>query len=88
MKCIITDPENQEFIPFLSLFGNGDQSNIYGLNLYTEVELQSSSTALGRLLRLISQGQLKVVQIIEANWSKTSRYTQDLQIANSKVEPC
>ncbi len=45
---------------------------------YTKVELQSSSIVLGRLLHLVLQGKLKVAPIIEAYWSKTPNYAQDL----------
>ncbi len=62
----------------LSLIGNGGQRSVYGLTLYTEVELEPSSIALARLLRLVADGKIKVPQIVEADWSETPRYAQDL----------
>ncbi|NEO32451.1 MAG: hypothetical protein F6K36_18860 [Symploca sp. SIO3C6] len=42
------------------------------------MELQSSSVALARLLRLIAPQKLQIPKIIEADWSQTPRYAQDL----------
>lgn len=67
-----------QFSPFPSLFGNGGQRSIYGLTLYTEVELQPSSIALARLLRLVADRKLNVPNIVEADWSETPRYARDL----------
>ncbi len=61
-----------------ALFGSGGQRSIYGLTLYTEVELEPSSIALARLLRLVADGRLCVPKIIEADWSQTPRFAQDL----------
>lgn len=67
-----------QFSPHPSLFGNGGQRTVYGLTLYTEVELEPSSIALARLLCLVADKKLKVPKIIEADWSETPRYAQDL----------
>ncbi|MDY7015331.1 MAG: zinc-binding dehydrogenase [Cyanobacteriota bacterium] len=67
-----------QIAPHPALFGNGGQRSIYGLTLYTEAELEPSSIALGRLLRLVADGKLKVPEIVEGNWSETPRYAQDL----------
>ncbi|MEO0535762.1 MAG: zinc-binding dehydrogenase [Cyanobacteria bacterium P01_A01_bin.123] len=67
-----------QFSSYPALFGNGGQRTIYGLTLYTEVELQPSSMALARLLRLVADQKLTVPNIIEADWSETPRYAQDL----------
>ena len=40
-------------------FENGGQHTLYGFTLYTEVELESASSGLTRLLRLVEQGRLK-----------------------------
>ena len=66
------------FSPYPALFGNGGQRSIYGLTLYTEVELQPSSDGLARLLRLVADEKLQVPNIVEADWSETPRYAQDL----------
>ena len=67
-----------QFSPYPALYGNGGQRTIYGLTLYTEVELHPSSLGLARLLRLVADQKLKVPNIIEADWSETPRYAQDL----------
>ncbi|MBE7380634.1 MAG: zinc-binding dehydrogenase [Leptolyngbya sp. SIO1E4] len=67
-----------QFSPHPGLFGNGGQRTVYGLTLYTEVELQPSSEGLARLLRLVAKEKLQVPTIVEADWSETPRYAQDL----------
>ena len=67
-----------QFSLYPSLFGRGGQRSVYGLTLYTEVELQPSSIALARLLRLVANKKLQVPKIVEADWSETPRYARDL----------
>lgn len=60
------------------LYGNGGQRRIYGLTLYSEVEVEPSSVGLGRLLRLVESDRLQVPAITEDNWSETPRLASDL----------
>lgn len=62
----------------MHLFGNGGQRRIYGLTLYSEVEIEPSSTGLGRLLRLVEKGRLQVPAITEADWAETPKLASDL----------
>ncbi|MEM8716244.1 MAG: zinc-binding dehydrogenase, partial [Cyanobacteria bacterium P01_G01_bin.4] len=66
------------FSSYPALFGNGGQRSVYGLTLYTETELQSSSDALARLLQLVEEQDVEVPTIVEANWLETPQYAQDL----------
>lgn len=52
------------------LFGNGGQRSIYGLTLYTEVDLESAGSGLTRLLNLVERGQLKTHIAREASWQE------------------
>ncbi len=74
----VTGGYDSQFSPYPALFGNGGQRTVYGLTLYTEAELQPSSLALTRLLRLVSDKKLKIPTMIEADWSETPRYAQEL----------
>lgn len=60
------------------LYGNGGQRRIYGLTLYSEVEVESSSVSLSRLLRLVESDRLQVPAITEADWSETAKLASDL----------
>lgn len=51
------------------LFGGGGQRSIYGLTLYTETELESSSIGLSRLLALLERGSLKTTIARTGDWS-------------------
>ncbi len=59
-------------------FGSGGQRKLYGLMLYSEVEIEPSSVALGRLLNLVEAGKLVVPEITQANWSDTPKLAKDL----------
>ncbi|MGD1941744.1 MAG: zinc-binding dehydrogenase [Leptolyngbyaceae cyanobacterium] len=65
-------------INLMTLFGGGGQRRIYGLTLYSEVEVEPSSVGLGRLLRLLENGRLQVPAITEADWSETPQLASDL----------
>lgn len=53
------------------LFGNGGQRTLYGLTLYTEIEFESPSSGLSRLLSLAEKGCLKPHIGMEESWYKT-----------------
>ena len=57
-------------IDLMHLFGNGGQRRIYGLTLYSEVEIESSSVALQRLLRLVEDGRLRLPVTTKADWAE------------------
>ena len=65
-------------LKLMDLYGNGGQRRIYGLTLYSEVDIEPSSVGLGRLLRLAEGGRLQVPAITEADWSETPRLAGDL----------
>ncbi|MEO1299548.1 MAG: zinc-binding dehydrogenase [Cyanobacteria bacterium J06636_16] len=67
-----------QFAPYPALYGNGGQRTVYGLTLYTEVELQPSSIALARLLRLVANQKLTVPETTAADWAETPQCAQDL----------
>ena len=60
------------------LYGNGGQRRLYGLTLYSEVEVEPSSIGLSRLLRLVESDRLQVPAITAADWSETPRLASDL----------
>ncbi|MGD1861986.1 MAG: zinc-binding dehydrogenase [Leptolyngbyaceae cyanobacterium] len=60
------------------LFGKGGRRQIYGLSLYSEVEIEPSAVALGRLLRLIESQRLQLPKITTADWSETPKIASDL----------
>ncbi|MEL6384679.1 MAG: zinc-binding dehydrogenase [Cyanobacteria bacterium J06554_11] len=60
------------------LYGNGGQRQLYGLTLYSEVDVEPSSVGLSRLLRLVESNRLQVPAIREADWSETAKLTSDL----------
>ena len=60
------------------LYGNGGQRRLYGLTLYSEVEVEPSSVGLSRLLRLVETNRLQMPTITEADWSETPRIAIDL----------
>jgi len=74
----VSGGNDSQISPYPVLFGKGGQRSVYGLTLYTEVELEPSSIALARLLRLVADEKLKVPKIIEANWSETPPIARDL----------
>lgn len=59
-------------------FGGGGQRKLYGLMLHGEAEIESSSIALGRLLRLVEHGQLTPPAITEADWLETPKLAENL----------
>ncbi|MEM8808813.1 MAG: zinc-binding dehydrogenase [Cyanobacteria bacterium P01_G01_bin.38] len=60
------------------LYGNGGQRRIYGLTLYSEIEIEPSSVALGRLLQLVESDRLALPDITTADWSETPKLAGDL----------
>ena len=59
-------------------FGSGGRRQLYGLMLHSEAEIEPSSAALGRLLRLVEGGKLAVPEITEADWSETPKLASNL----------
>lgn len=64
----VTAGTSAEVTLYPDLFGDGGQRNIYGLTLYTEVELEPSSNGLRRLLALLQQGRLRTEIARAENW--------------------
>ena len=60
------------------LYLNGGQHSIYGLTLYTEVEFESASSGLTRLLRLVKQGKLKTHIGKEGTWEEAGKIAAEL----------
>ena len=59
-------------------FKNGGQHTLYGFTLYTEVELQSVSSGLARLLRLVERGRLKTHIDRAVSWREADVTSADL----------
>jgi NADPH2:quinone reductase len=59
-------------------FKNGGQHTLYGFTLYTEVELESASSGLARLLTLLEQGRLKTHIDRETSWREAGVTAADL----------
>ncbi len=59
-------------------FENGGQRTLYGFTLYTEVELESASSGLARLLRLAEQGRLKTHIARAVSWREADVTSADL----------
>lgn len=59
-------------------FKNGGQRTLYGFTLYTEVELESVSYGLARLLRLVEQGRLKTHIDRAVSWCEPDVTSGDL----------
>ncbi|MBW4640859.1 MAG: zinc-binding dehydrogenase [Gloeocapsa sp. UFS-A4-WI-NPMV-4B04] len=57
---------------------NGGQRTLYGFTLYTEVELESASSGLARLLRLVEQGRLKTHIDRAVSWREADVTSADL----------
>ena len=74
----ISGSNESTFSPYPALFGNGGQRRVYGLTLYSEVEIEPSSVALGRLLDLVAGDRLQVPEIVTADWSETPKLAADL----------
>ena len=74
----ISGNNESTFSPHPALFGNGGQRRIYGLTLYSEVEIEPSSVALGRLLSLVESDRLQLPEIVTADWSETPKLAADL----------
>lgn len=61
-----------------SLHQNGGQHSIYGLTLYTEVEFESASSGLTRLLKLVERGKLKTHIGREDSWDNAGKIAAEL----------
>ncbi|WP_199306938.1 zinc-binding dehydrogenase [Pseudanabaena sp. FACHB-2040] len=59
-------------------FENGGQRTLYGFTLYTEVEMESASSGLARLLRLVKQGRLKTHIDRAVSWREAGVTAADL----------
>ncbi|MEG3960266.1 zinc-binding dehydrogenase [Microcoleus sp. herbarium2] len=57
---------------------NGGQRTLYGFTLYTEVELESASSGLARLLSLVEQGRLKTHIDRAVSWREADVTSADL----------
>ncbi len=60
------------------LYGKGGQHTIYGLTLYTEVEFESASSGLARLLSLVEKGDLKTHIAKEESWDEAGVIASEL----------
>lgn len=67
-----------KLMPSPDLYGNGGQRTIYGLTLYTEVEFESASSGLTRLLALIEKGRLKTHIAKEQSWEESGAIAAEL----------
>ncbi|KST63708.1 zinc-binding dehydrogenase [Mastigocoleus testarum] len=56
-----------------SMHMNGGQHTLYGLALYTEVEFETASSGLTRLLKLVEQGKLKTHIGREGTWEEAGK---------------
>ncbi|HBE72147.1 MAG TPA: oxidoreductase, zinc-binding dehydrogenase [Planctomycetaceae bacterium] len=74
----VSGSNESSFSPHPDLFGNGGQRRIYGLTLYSETEIESSSVALKRLLRLVDSKLLQSPKITSASWIEAPRLAADL----------
>jgi len=73
----LSGSSESSFNAYPDLFGNGGQRYVYGLTLYTEIEIEPSSVALGRLLRLLDSESLKAPEITQADWKETPRLASE-----------
>lgn len=71
-----TDGEDVGF-PADSLYGKGGAS-VYGLLVFHELQREPASVGLSRLLRLVAEGELRPLIVIEEGWEKVGEVAQRL----------
>lgn len=65
-----TGGNESRITPYPDLYGGGGQRTIYGLTLYTEVELESAASGLTRLLNLAQKQLINTHIAKEESWEK------------------